>query len=136
MSQVSREETAGPPVLTRLVVWAWVGYWALLFVVMHVPKVPGADLVLRLGDKVLHAAAYFVLGLLGGWAALRLKRQIDARWMARWGLIYATYAAADELLQPLIGRVCQFSDWLADVLGVVAALVLICRLSSARGRRE
>ena len=136
MSESDRVKTARPSLLTRLVVWAWLGYWALLFTVMHVPKPPGAHLVQRLGDKVLHAAAYFVLATLGGWAAQRRGRRLDGGWMVRWGLIYAAYAAADEILQPLINRTCQLSDWLADVIGVALALGLAWWLDSLRARRR
>lgn len=136
MSESDRIQTARPSLLTRLIVWTWLGYWVLLFAVMHVPKPPGAQLVQRLGDKVLHTAAYFVLATLGGWAARRRRRRLDAGWMVRWGLIYAAYAAADEILQPLINRTCQLTDWLADVIGVALALSLAWWLESLRARRK
>ena len=107
----------------------WLGYWALVFIIMHLPKPRGVTLVLRLGDKLVHGGVYFVLALLGGWAAWRLGRRLDLRWATRWWLIYAIYAAADELLQPLFSRHCQLSDWIADVTGAALALVLVRRLA-------
>lgn len=92
---------------------------------MHLPKPPGAALVARFGDKVVHCAVYLVLAALGGWAALRRGGSLGIRWAIRWWIIYAVYAAADELLQPLANRHCQFSDWLADATGVTLALILL-----------
>ena len=132
MPSADLEQPARPSLLTRLVVGGWLAYWGLLATVMHLPKVPAPRVALRLGDKVLHCAVYLVLALLGGWAAMRLGRRLDARWVVRWGLIYAAYAAADELLQPLSGRTCQLGDWLADVIGIVAALVLVTLLARPR----
>jgi VanZ family protein len=111
---------------------AWVGYWVLLFAVMHLPKPPGRQLVQRLGDKVVHAGAYFVLAMLGAWAAHRLGRRMGMPWFIRWMVIYGAYAATDELLQPLVGRTCQLSDWMADAIGAAAALALAWRLSTVR----
>ena len=135
MSESNRQQTARSAILTRVVVWAWLGYWVLLFAVMHMRRPPGARLVYPFGDKVLHTATYLILGLLGGWAALRRGRRIDAGWVIRWALVYAAYAAADELLQPLVHRTCQFGDWLADVAGIAAALALIWWLGSRRSRK-
>jgi len=116
----------------RLVFWLWLGYWVCLFTVMHLHKPPGAALVVRLGDKVVHCAVYLVLAALGGWAALRRGRSLDIRWAVRWWIIYAVYAAADELLQPLANRHCQFGDWLADAAGVTLALILLTFLGRFR----
>ena len=120
------ELRAGP------VTWAWRIYWLALFAVMHVPKPPGAELTARIGDKLVHAAAYFLLAWLGGWSAKRRNLRLDRHWAGRWWLIYAAYAALDELLQaiPALGRACQLGDWLADLVGMTVGLTLICILSS------
>ncbi|MHC4093250.1 MAG: VanZ family protein [Planctomycetota bacterium] len=112
--------------------WLWLGYWVLLFIVMHLRKPPGAGLALRLGDKMIHCWVYFILALLGGWAAHRQGRRLGIRWAVRWWLIYAVYAGIDELLQPLVGRRCQFTDWLADALGVTLALLVSTGLARLR----
>lgn len=110
----------------------WLAYWVALFAVMHASKPPGAKLVVYLTDWLLHAGAYFVLAGLGGWAALRRGRRLNARWILTWLVIYAAYAAADELLQPLTGRYCQFTDWLADVIGAALALLMVARLARSQ----
>jgi VanZ family protein len=116
-------------------VWcAWLGYWVLLFAVMHSPKPPGAFLAVRLGDKLTHAGAYYVLGMLGGWVAIRSGRRTDRAWLVRWLLLYAAYAAADELAQFFVpGRVAQLSDWIADVVGATLALAFVYAISTRGG---
>ncbi|MCH7813044.1 MAG: VanZ family protein [Planctomycetes bacterium] len=109
-----------------LIWWLWVGYWILLGVVMHLPRPPGGFLVRRIGDVVAHGAVYFLLAMLGGWSALRRGRRLDAAWGLTWLAIYTVYGAADELLQPLSNRSCEFSDWLGDLAGAgLAQLVLV-----------
>ncbi|MFQ5491561.1 MAG: VanZ family protein [Phycisphaerae bacterium] len=110
-----------------MITWTWRVYWLGLFVIMHLPKPPGAELTARIGDKVVHAGAYFVLACLGGWSARRRGCRLNRRWLGRWWLIYAVYAALDELLQaiPSLGRACELGDWLADLTGMTAALVLL-----------
>ena len=119
------EQAPGLSLLSRLVFWLWLGYWAFLFTMMHLPKPPGISLVNRLGDKLVHSGVYLVLAMLGGWATLRRGGRLDLRWAIRWGLIYAVYAAADELLQPYVGRACQLGDWVADVIGAWLAIILL-----------
>ena len=119
-----------PSGFTRLVWWAWVGYWLLLFTVMHLPKPPGAFLAQRIGDKLVHAGAYYVLAMLGGWAAWRKGQPINRRWALRWLIVYAVYAAFDEVLQQFVDRACQLTDWLADLVGVTLALLFLLAMFS------
>jgi len=136
VSEPDCKRTASSSFLTRFAVSVWSGYWVLLFLVMHVRRPPGSQVVHRFGDKIVHAVAYLVLALLGGWVAARWGRCVNRRWVIRWLLIYAAYAAADELLQPLIGRTCQLGDWFADLGGTAAALILIWGLSYRRRPRD
>ncbi len=132
MPEDDSQPTHRSPHLTRLVYAAWLGYWAFLFVIMHTRRPPGARLVERFGDKVIHAAAYFVLAALGGWIALRRGRPLGWHWVLFWVAVYAAYAAADELLQDLVGRNSDLGDWLADVIGASAGLLLAAGLSRLR----
>ena len=91
-----------------------------LFVLSNLPtaRVPAA---LRMGgcDKILHAAAFAVLTVL-------LLEGAAAKGSARRILLVAAIVlgigALIELTQPFFGRACLFSDWLADVVGFLAAL--------------
>ncbi|UCG15819.1 MAG: VanZ family protein [Phycisphaerales bacterium] len=102
----------------------WLGAWVGLFIITHIP-VPAGTPIPRGGDKVLHFVAYFVLTMLGGRAALGRGRSITVAWAVVWAVIYAAYGAADELIQPLVGRTLAMGDWLADVGGVVAAMAIL-----------
>lgn len=100
--------------------WIWVGFWAVLFVIMHVPP---PELARHLGraDRVAHFAAYFILASLG---AYHVRRSLDGSIVAAlmsWAVVYFAYAAVDEWLQRFVSRTPSFSDWLADVAGVVVA---------------
>ena len=71
------------------------------------------------GDKVVHFAAFYGLTLLGAAAYPRAR---DIVWLVV-GL--AAYGALIEVLQPLppFGRDRDVLDWVADIAGVVLALI-------------
>lgn len=102
----------------------WLGCWAGLFVITHIPVSHGAPIP-KGGDKVIHFVAYFVLATLGGRAAISRGVRISGRWIITWTLVYATYGALDEVLQSFVHRGASFFDWLADVAGLVLAAVLL-----------
>ncbi|MCP4250829.1 MAG: hypothetical protein GY778_27645 [bacterium] len=142
MSKSPAEKTTETSVLpsggerTRmgLVWWLWVVYWILLGVVMHLRVPPGGFVVRRIGDVAAHAAVYFLLAMLGGWSRLRRGRRLDAAWGLTWWAIYAVYGAADELVQPLSNRGCEFTDWVGDAVGVgLAQLFLVWLAGRATG---
>lgn len=103
----------------------WVGYWVLLFIVNHRPMPPGFALPVSWADKAAHMVAYFTLAMLGGWHQRRVGRRRTAAWLITWGCIYAAYAALDEWLQPFVGRTLSLGDWLADIAGIAAAMLLL-----------
>ncbi len=120
--------------------WLWIGYWAGLFVVMHVPLGGGGTALLPHGDKIIHFGLYYVLTMLGGRHLLASRgRQRAAGFSLRgyprglkpatrcllWAAVYAVYAAADEWLQPFVGREMSLGDWIADVIGVASATLTI-----------
>ncbi|MCZ6698214.1 MAG: VanZ family protein, partial [Planctomycetota bacterium] len=70
-----------------------------------------------LNDKMLHTIGYAILGFLTAW--MIGQAGVGDRWRAS-ALSLAglfVYAAFDEMTQPLVGRSCEFSDWLADAAG-------------------
>lgn len=107
--------------LKIFVLWVLTGcYWVVLFTATHLPPnqmlegAPG-------GDKVHHFLAYFVLGMLLSvtlWHAMPSRRRV----VPLIAFLTATaYGAIDETTQPLVGRYCEFFDWLADSAGAAAA---------------
>ena len=98
-------------------------YWIALAVATHVPL--DAEHV-RLGagrDKIIHFAAYCGLTILL-FATLRLYRISPTSTARRAAIGLPIYAALDELLQTPLGRDGNLPDWLADVAGIAAGLVL------------
>jgi hypothetical protein len=112
--------------------WA---YGLFLMIATHAPArdvqflVQAADYGLLDPDKLLHMAAYGVLGLLaalaygGRWqttlsAAIALFVLLTA-----WGMV-------DELTQPLFGRLADSSDWVFDIIG--SAIGLAAGLATSR----
>ena len=98
-------------------------YWAAMFVLTHLPRerLPQRPSV---GDKVAHYTSYLVLGCALG---VTLWVNNPARRNTLWLVLAAglAYGAADELLQPLVGRDCELLDWLADAGGVCTAVALL-----------
>jgi VanZ family protein len=102
----------------------WIAAWVFLFIMTHIPRVPDLGLP-KDSDKVIHLVSYFTLAMLGGRVAMLNRRRFDRAWFTKWVLIYALYAAFDELTQPMVGRVADWSDWIADVIGAAAALSVL-----------
>jgi VanZ family protein len=101
-------------------------YWGAIFVLTHLPP---EDIVRapHFWDKAEHFLAYFVLaGLFGTTLVVTfpLRRHLPL-------LVFATgltYGIVDELLQPLVRRDAELLDWVADSLGVWAAVVILWML--------
>ena len=105
----------------RVLLWVLcAAYWVALFTLTHVPRVP-VQFRGDLGDKVGHLLAYAVLAgvlYLAMWAS-RSRRGRPAAFII---VVTFVYAAMDELTQPFVGRECEFLDWVADAVGVLAAV--------------
>jgi VanZ family protein len=104
-------------------------YFLVLFVGTHIPLDP-VEAVATTSDKWLHFGGYAVLTVLvlGGWEltiGVLQPKHYFAVWLA--GVMYGVF---DEVSQTPVGRNCDMNDWAADVLGVVAGL-LIFRLGRA-----
>ncbi len=110
----------------------WIVYWVALFVVMHTPKPDRVRLPASHLDKVIHFGVYAVLAALCAMVAGHGGRKLTFKWYFAWTLIFASYAAADELLQPLVNRSASLWDWLADLAGVIVAFAVIAWRSRRR----
>lgn len=115
MSSPSRRGVLALRAFTALV---WLG----VFTLTHLPPkdVPKT----RISDKFAHFGAYALVGTL-----LYL-----CFWASRWSpwkaalivvVIGCVYGAFDELTQPLVGRICDPRDWLADVAGMVTVAMIL-----------
>ena len=105
--------------------FVWILHWVVLFVAMHTPRQHLPRIDVSGLDKVVHFLGYALLGLFGGAYARRAKVRQDGLWYGKWFLIYALYAATDELLQPFVNRSADITDWMADISGVLVAFIVI-----------
>jgi VanZ family protein len=118
--------TDAPPLLHRhrrllaiLLSVLWVG----AFAATHIPKAH-MPTDIHVSDKTLHAVGYFVLGAM-------LLLTLASRGKPRWTRVLLTlallaaYGAVDEITQPLVNRTAAFTDWLADIAGTAAAVIII-----------
>lgn len=102
----------------------WIGpvlgvYWLIAFSGTHLP---GNSLPSRpWGDKLDHMAGYFILGaLICLWLSLsRPWIRFAPLWALALGL---GYGAVDEITQPIVFRVADFGDWVADSIGATAGV--------------
>ena len=121
-----------PASTVRVVRGLLAAYWIALFLVTHVPLPPRVPSVAG-ADKVFHAGAYaglaFLLALL---AALRVAP--SWRQYTKIFALVAAYGAIDELLQIPVGRTCDVWDWLADIAGAAAGL-LVFAIAASLARR-
>lgn len=109
----------------KIVVGVLALYWPTLFILAHIP-IPRVVREADVSDKSLHFLSYLVLTFLF-WFAVRGNRKVSWRKAAVWWilLVVVWYGVVDELLQKFVaGRSCDVRDFVADVGGTVAGLVL------------
>jgi VanZ family protein len=77
-------------------------------------------------DKLVHAGLFLLLALTARWAGIGRSVVIG---------VLVLYAAVSEVVQGLdvIGRDASPADWIADLLGVLAGLLVWAALSRTRG---
>ena len=91
---------------------------------MHVRLGTGGSSTIEHVSPVAHIGLYALLTWLGGRYLLSTDRRISTVLLV-WMLIYAAYAAFDEWLQQFVGRTTSLADWLADLVGIVSATLLL-----------
>jgi VanZ family protein len=105
-------------------------YWPTLFVSTHIPM-PQVVRQADVSDKSLHFLGYCVLVFLL-WFAVHGDEKVNWRTIAPlWILaLVAMYGVLDEWSQNFVaGRTCDIHDFLADVSGTVAGLILFSVLT-------
>jgi VanZ family protein len=86
------------------------------FVVTHLPP-PDQPIKPLEHDKLLHMTGFFVLGAMVVWRLGSLRATLPVPVAMVWYALLLTYAAFDELTQPIMGRSCELYDFLSDGLG-------------------
>jgi hypothetical protein len=121
----------------QIIVLGWLpllAWLALIYWLSDQPKLPHPMRSMGISDYVFdytaHAATFGILVTLI-WRVLAVAPTLwPARWQARAieaaGLITALYAVSDEMHQRFVpGRWPSVRDWLADVAGILLALVAL-----------
>lgn len=98
-------------------------YWVFLFLCTHLPRPE------RLGpvrsDKTAHVLAFAVLALAYWKFVESFRRPLPDNFVWWAAMVLFAYAAVDEYLQGFVGRGPDVADWLADVAGVAAVLIVL-----------
>lgn len=109
--------------LIRLAFWAAALFAFVMAVLPQPVELPGSD-------KVQHMAAFFTITMLG---------RVGYRGLSRVKLVLAMVAFGGliEVVQmvPELHRDAEWSDWLADILAVILALVAARLVESRRAGR-
>lgn len=111
--------------------WPTLAWMVLIFIVSSQPKALPIPLFeslldkLEWSDKIKHFIGYAVLGGFV-WRSLGDRCTRRQRFWLAIG-ISAVYGATDEFHQRLVvGRSCDFCDWIADVLGAsIGAMIMM-----------
>ena len=105
--------------------WLPPALWAALILVLtSIPSPPGAPGGIPHLDKVVHFVLYAGLG----WLVTRALRTRTARALAWVVLAIAIFAAVDEWHQRFFARDPGIPDWIADVLGASAGVLVALRV--------
>jgi VanZ family protein len=98
----------------------------IIFLVSSISQQHLPEFTQKISDKILHFAAFGVLGLLMVRSFKHSRKNILQKYAVSLSVIFASiYGISDELHQLLVpGRFCSFGDWLADTTGALL-LVLI-----------
>lgn len=103
----------------------WVVYWVMLFGLTHSPRLPRIPIRLDRRMLIAHGICFALLAFLCVVARKARSPYLTRAWKMKWFWIFAVYAAADEILQPLTNRHADFYDWLVDIAGVAVVFALV-----------
>ncbi len=118
--------------MTKIIDWsALVGYCGLIFWLSAQETLPVPQ-VFNFQDKLIHAAAYYVMGVFS-WRAFRYLG-MQARHLALLSILFCSfYGVSDEWHQSFVtGRSSSVWDWLADTLGACLAAGSIQKLQLSK----
>lgn len=114
-----------------------IGYCVALFYVSSIPQPPMPDLGFDWGDKVTHAGAFFVMGLLAYRATAWIfpHKPLPILLLLSIGFT-SLYGATDELHQYFVPeRSADIFDWVADTVGALCAGGVVWMFRERIGKR-
>ena len=109
--------------------------WIIYLSSLSAPNIP--DFGFSWQDKVIHAGAYFVYGIvlqLFLAQTLRISKRIN--YILLFILFGCLFGASDEIHQSFVpGRTCDFFDWIADTTGLLLSLTTVLFISRLRSHK-
>lgn len=124
--------TASPaePLLRFVPAGAW------LAAIFFVSSIPGEKITFQFDDRVAHFLEYFILGVLLAFAGAGLRAGTGRAASISILVFVALFAIADEYHQSLVPRRdASAKDWIFDMLGASAALLVVRKLGAAKEER-
>jgi VanZ family protein len=108
----------------KLTIISLLVYWPGVFILAHIP-IPQLVYKAQVSDKWLHFLAYLVLVFLL-WFTINPDKKVNWRKTGVWWVLFVVvwYGVLDEVLQGYVGRSCDVTDFLADLAGTLAGLLL------------
>lgn len=114
------------PRAKRIIALTLACYWLALFIGTHMP-IQQMEKLPKFSDKLMHFGAYAGLSFL--FALWRASGRGWKNWSPLFVLfVMAIYGIADELLQKPVNRSAEVADWIADILGSAAGIVVFIAL--------
>ncbi|MBN2457166.1 MAG: VanZ family protein [Sedimentisphaerales bacterium] len=100
-------------------------YWLAIFVLAHI-QIPKIIYKVHVSDKTLHFMVYMILVFLL-WSALNPYSRVNWRKSRVWWTLFIVvwYGVIDEWLQTHVGRSCDMMDFVADLVGAAACLLIL-----------
>lgn len=104
--------------------------------IFFVSSIPGEKITFQFDDRVAHFLEYFVLGLALSFAAAGVRGGTGRVASVSILLFVACFALADEFHQSLVPRRdASAKDWMFDMFGATAALLVVRYLGGTREAR-
>ncbi len=109
--------------------WLFLGYWLLMFIGTHVPRIEkiGSQFLFPHADKLAHFCMFVVWIVLSWWLLRVIRSRPGFKALAGLFVCGACYAAFDELTQSLVGRETSLADFAADLAGMLVAIPLLLK---------
>jgi VanZ family protein len=118
----------------QLPAWLW---GCIILILTSLPSLKPPSLGIEIEDKVYHLLVYFLLGLLIARAYIRGNRENIRYGTIRMLRLGIPLAILDEVHQAFIpGRFCDSFDALADILGLLLAILIMRLAGDAITRKD
>jgi VanZ family protein len=108
----------------KLTIVSLLVYWPGVFILAHIP-IPQLVYKAQVSDKSFHFLVYLILTFLL-WFTISPNKKVNWRKATVWWVLFVAvwYGVIDEVLQGYVGRSCDKMDFIADLTGTLAGLIL------------